>query len=88
MNINMTVEEFNELLMLYIIDLAMKNKSYLKDAEEPLFSEEFDAFLLHISGKAMGKLKTSYYREDAKTKLNFNRLKKAVEVKDKVRLML
>ncbi|KFZ25559.1 MAG: hypothetical protein KQ78_02247 [Candidatus Izimaplasma bacterium HR2] len=88
MNLSLTKDEFHETIMLYLIDIAKKNKSQLKEDGTIVYSPEFDDFLRHIISKPLGNLKTTYYRQDTKTKLSFKRMSKNIEDRDEVRLII
>lgn len=88
MNVNMTTDEFHDVIMLYLIQLARETKSTLDDPDSVVFSEEFDDFLRHIQSRPLGKLKTSYMREDAHIKLLYRRLRDSMPDAEEVRLIL
>jgi hypothetical protein len=88
MNINMTTDEFHELIMVYIIQLSKTTKGSLDDKETLVYTPEFDDFLRHIQSKPLGNMKHVYLREDQKTKLNYKRMVRAIDRADKVRLTI
>lgn len=88
MNLSLTKDEFHETIMLYIIDIANENKSLLNEDGTIVYSLEFDNFLRHIISRPLGNLKTTYYRQDTKTKLSFRRMSKIIEGRDEVRLII
>lgn len=87
MNIKLSKDEFHELLMLYVVQLARESRDSLNE-EEVVYTPEFDEFLRHIISKPLGGLKTVYYREDAKTKLHYKRMAQNLREKDEVRLII
>lgn len=88
MNVDMTQDEFHEVIMLYIVSLARETKSTLDDPDSRAFTEEFDEFLRHINSRPLGKLRTSYMREDAKTKMLYKRLKNSMLSAENVRIIV
>jgi hypothetical protein len=88
MNVNMTTDEFHDVIMLYLIQLARDTKGTLDDPDTFVFSEEFDAFLRHIQSRPLGRLKTSYMREDQRTKVLYKRMLNAMSESDNVRLII
>jgi len=84
MNLNLTKEEFNEVIMLYLVNLV--NTTDLTGIDED--SSEFDLFLKHVASRPLGKLKTSYFREDSKVKLSHKRMMNKIEKGDNVRLII
>lgn len=88
MNLSLTKDEFHETIMLYLIDIATENKSLLNEDGTIVYSPEFDNFLRHIISKPLSNLKTTYYRQDTKTKLSFKRLSRIIEDRDEVRLII
>lgn len=88
MNVTMTTDEFHDVIMLYLVNLAKETKSTLDDPDSIIFTEEFDDFLRHIQSRPLGKLKTSYSREDARTRLLYRRLNDNMKDAEDVRLIL
>ena len=88
MNLNLTKDEFHETIMLYLIQITKENKSVLMENETIVYTPEFDDFLRHIAKRPLGDLKTAYYREPSKVKLSYKRMKKLMETKDQVRLII
>lgn len=88
MNIKMDVDQFHRVLMLYLIDISQQTKGYLDDDDTVVFSPEFDEFIRHLQKRPLGKLRTAYTREDARTKLYYRRLKNDIMKAEDVRLML
>lgn len=92
MNINLSHEEFHELIMIYLIQISGERKSELSDPESIVFSEQFDGFLRHIRKYPLGDLKFSYVKSNPKVKLSYRRMisdmKKVEEQNSKVRITL
>lgn len=88
MNINLSKDEFHEMMMLYLIRIANDNKGNLKDGENIVYTPEFDDFLRHILSRPLGSLKTAYMREDAKVKLSYKRMVNNMEDAENVRIIV
>jgi len=86
MNTEMTVDEFHELLTVYIVQLSRETRGMLSDPNNTVFTPEFDDLLRYIQSKSLGKIKTVYMRESAATKLRYNRLKKSIKNANNIRL--
>lgn len=88
MNLNLSKDDFHEMIMLYLIHIARENKGQLKEGDSIVYSPEFDDFLRHILSRPLGSLRTSYMREDNKVKLSYKRMTKNMEIKDNVRIIV
>ena len=87
MNMNMTTDEFHDVIMLYIINLARVSRGTLDDPDSEVFTPEFDDFLRHVNSRPLGKLRTSYIREDVKTRMYYKRLKNVMPTAENVRII-
>ena len=87
MNVSMTVDEFHEVIMLYLIHLSKETRPTLSDPASVVFTPEFDDFLRWMQSRPLGKMKTAYTREDSRTKLLYRRLMNAMPDSEGVRLI-
>lgn len=87
MNVQLTKDEFHDLIMTYIIELSEEEGKMINEGNL-IHSPLFDSFLKFIYDRPLGDLRLVYSKVSPKVKLSYNRLKGSIDEADKVGVYL
>lgn len=78
MNIRLTRDEFHDVIMTYVINLAEEDGKMISEGTQ-VHSPIFDEFLVFLHNKSLGSLRMAYNRMNGNSKLNYKKLKSKLD---------